>query len=146
MEEEQDYTTCTTCGAPIDAAAAALPATPCMQCGGTSRTHNVFIYEKIRVLDGWGWKGKNPGDKRPSFEGISKPSLSHRLGKLVHREVDIDRKADTYFEKVTDYETGEVIHECREPLSQHVGHGSAKRNAASDRLGEPPTPTEDPSA
>jgi hypothetical protein len=29
-------------------------------------------------------------------------------------------------EKVTDSTTGEVIHECNEPLDQHQGHGSAK--------------------
>lgn len=31
-----------------------------------------------------------------------------------------------YSEKVTDTETGEVIHECNEPLDQHQGHGAAK--------------------
>lgn len=130
MTDEQDHTTCSNCGEGIDDAAAALPATPCVRCGSTLRTHHVFIRETIRVLDGWGWKGRSSGDKRPSFEGSSKPSHSHRLGKLVHHERDIDRKVDTYFERVTDYDSGEVIHECREPLSQHVGHGSAKQKRA----------------
>jgi|TARA_B110001450_G_C17324859_1_gene360958 hypothetical protein len=33
---------------------------------------------------------------------------------------------DEYKEKVTDRETGEVIHHSEEPLSDHFGHGSAK--------------------
>ncbi|MBN8964201.1 MAG: hypothetical protein J0H89_02230 [Rhizobiales bacterium] len=33
---------------------------------------------------------------------------------------------DRYSEKVIDHHTGEIIHECHEPLSVHTGHGSAK--------------------
>jgi len=39
----------------------------------------------------------------------------------------IDRDNDIYHEVVTDPETGEVVHECREPLSQHRQHGTAKQ-------------------
>jgi hypothetical protein len=31
-----------------------------------------------------------------------------------------------YSEKVTDHETGDVIHECHEPFDKHQRHGSAK--------------------
>ena len=55
------------------------------------------------------------------------PSFSHRLGKLVLREQVIDRDNDVYFEKVTEYEDGSVIHHCEERLSEHQGHGSAKK-------------------
>jgi hypothetical protein len=30
-------------------------------------------------------------------------------------------------EHIVNPNTGEVIHHCEEPLSQHQGHGSAKR-------------------
>lgn len=33
---------------------------------------------------------------------------------------------DWYSEKITDPLTGEIIHECEEPLSEHKGHGDAK--------------------
>lgn len=36
-----------------------------------------------------------------------------------------------YSEKITDPETGEVLHERHEPLDQHQGHGSAKFKGAS---------------
>jgi hypothetical protein len=42
------------------------------------------------------------------------------------KERVIDREEDFYFERITDLETGEVIHHCEEPLSSHQGHGGAK--------------------
>lgn len=38
----------------------------------------------------------------------------------------VDREADRYTERLVDGETGEVIHDVDEPLSEHRGHGSAK--------------------
>ncbi len=38
----------------------------------------------------------------------------------------IDRDNDRYDEVVIDPETGEIVYECHEPLSEHWGHGSAK--------------------
>jgi hypothetical protein len=35
----------------------------------------------------------------------------------------LGRRANTYVEKVTDPINGDVIHECVEPLSEHVGRG-----------------------
>lgn len=55
------------------------------------------------------------------------PDYSYSREKHVHKQRIIDRDNDHYFEQVTDYETGEVIHHCEEPLSQHQGHGDAKR-------------------
>jgi hypothetical protein len=37
-----------------------------------------------------------------------------------------DRVKRWYHERVTDPETGEVVHECSEPLTNHRGHGSDK--------------------
>jgi hypothetical protein len=47
-------------------------------------------------------------------------------GALAKHERYISRGTDRYFEKVTMCETGEVVHECDEPLTDHQGHGSAK--------------------
>jgi hypothetical protein len=38
----------------------------------------------------------------------------------------IDRAGDWYEETVVDLATGETIHECSEPLSEHWEHGSAR--------------------
>lgn len=48
----------------------------------------------------------------------------------------IDRENDRYDEVVADPETGDIIHETHEPLSQHRGHGSARPQPASSRLPE----------
>jgi hypothetical protein len=39
----------------------------------------------------------------------------------------IDKENDFYKEEVIDPSTGEVIHHCEEKLSEHFGHGSAKK-------------------
>lgn len=74
-----------------------------------------------------GFKVKHPGQKKHHVEMKYGPSPSHRFGKPVNHERLIDRANDRYFEKVSNYETGEVIHHADEPLSKHQGHGSAKK-------------------
>lgn len=91
------------------------------------RIHNVSITENIIVRDGYGLKAKRPGQKKPYVEELSMPDYSYSREKQVLKQRVIDRDNDQYFEKVTDYETEEVIHHCEEPLSQHQGHGDAKR-------------------
>ena len=76
-------------------------------------------------------KVKNPGEKRPTIETSAVPDFNRDRAKLVHREQIIDRENDRYFERVTDYENGEIIHECEEPLSKHVDRGSAKKKRES---------------
>jgi len=70
---------------------------------------------------------KNPGETRPTIEVKAVPESNRALRRQVHVERIIDRENDRYFERVTDYETGEVIRECEEPLSKHVGRGNAKK-------------------
>jgi hypothetical protein len=72
------------------------------------------------------FKSRHPGEKKPHGEVRTGPELSTRLGKDVSKYRMIDREGDRYIEHVDDYQTGEVIHHNVEPLSAHVGHGSAK--------------------
>jgi len=122
-----DTTKCANCGAQVDPSGD----TPehrvsCGKCGSTKRNYYVSIAETLVARDGLGVKAKRPGDKRPYVEDLAVPEYSRSRGKVVHRQRVIDRDNDRYFEKVTDYETGDVIHHCEEPLSQHQGHGTAK--------------------
>ena len=122
-----DTVVCTDCGALIDTATDTPEnRTPCTACGKIRRTFNMFIEEKIILRDGLGMKAKRPGESRPYVEDKAMPSFSHRLGKHVLREQVIDRDNNRYFEKVSDYESGEIIHHSEEPLSEHRGHGTAK--------------------
>ena len=93
---------------------------------------NVTIVESVVARDGLGMKAKRPGQKKPYVESISTPSHSRCTGKVVHHERLIDRDNNRDEEKVTDYETGEIIHHQAEPLSEHFGHGSAKLKKTPD--------------
>ena len=53
----------------------------------------------------------------------------------MRRIMRIDRENDQYQEVVTDPSTGEAVHRCEEPLSQHTGHGDARAAAILTRLG-----------
>ena len=132
MNLSANRTECGNCLALLETARTeAEAATPCPHCGSTLRNVFVSIEERATARDGNGMKAKRQGQKRPFVESISLPNQSKILGKLVHHERLIDRDNDLYFERVTDYETGKVIHEQAEPLSQHVGHGSAKKRRGS---------------
>jgi hypothetical protein len=44
----------------------------------------------------------------------------HRLNRVIAK------RGNRYLEHIEDRETGEVVHHCEEPLSEHRGHGSAR--------------------
>ena len=48
-------------------------------------------------------------------------------GRVYWIEREIDRIANEYYERIVDKETGEVVREVHEPLTEHRGHGSARR-------------------
>ena len=108
---------------------------PCPECGSVYRTKHLTISDAIsfgnRIKGKTGDKiGKN---KRPSLEFISGDDLSRSLQKYVYRDYQVDRRNDNYYEIVRDKETGGIIHECNEPLSEHYGHGSAKSKKESHK-------------
>ena len=128
MSDLRVKTACLKCGAPIDTSLDAPEVRrPCPTCGKTLRSHDVALHlsaGSARV--GLEVKAKRPGGKKPHVELKIGPSFSRRLQKPVEHKRLIDRGNDVYIEEVTDYETAERIHETNEPLSLHIGHGSAK--------------------
>ena len=128
MTQGEDRTECAACGQRLaQARTEAEAALPCPACGSTGRNIFVSVTEAVVLRDGVGMKAKRVGQKKPFVESISVPSHSRKLGKLVHHERLIDRDNNLYHEKVTEYESGTTIHEQKEPLSEHVGHGSDRR-------------------
>lgn len=75
-------------------------------------------------------KPPQPGSK-PWLTTMSEPSWSHDRQKWVHREKTEDRRNNRYTETVMDPDTGEIIHQTDEPLTEHRGHGSAKKKKKS---------------
>jgi len=93
------------------------------------RSYTVTITDGIVFYDGHRARAKNPvlpSAKKLRFDTYSGVEHSHKYGKLVRVHRTIDKDKDWYSEQVVDLQTGEILHECNEPLSQHVGHGTAK--------------------
>lgn len=59
-------------------------------------------------------------------ESIPTPQAS-RDGAMARVDRVYDRTGDRYKEKVVDCQTGEVIHQTEERLTDHKGHGSDTR-------------------
>lgn len=122
-------TSCANCKAelPEDAPGADRP--PCPRCGSTVRSYTATLTDSIIAYDGHRAKAKNPAlpsAKKLRFDTYSGVEHSHRYGKLVRVHRTFDKDKDWYSEQVIDLQTGEVLHECQEPLSQHTGRGAAK--------------------
>lgn len=107
---------------PVDA-----EGTPCAACGSTSRLRKVALEGSVTPQATLGYKARHAGMQRPFVEGITGASWSRKFERWMQRLMHIDRERDTYEEKVTEPTTGQVIHHSAEPLSQHRGHGSARR-------------------
>lgn len=85
-----------------------------------------MISESITIRSEIALKHKRPGVKKPLSEQKHGDSLSTKLGRWMRRSRVVDRENDRYTETVVDPKTGEMVHHCDEPLSEHRGHGSAK--------------------
>ena len=105
---------------------------PCFGCGSTSRHFQVSVSDTIVFRTKLGAKARHPGKRKPFHEQVVGADLHRKSGKWMHLERLIDRENDWYSETVTDPETGEVVHECHEPLSEHKGHGSARQTGGKD--------------
>ena len=120
---------CARCGAGLDEREN-VPVenrTKCPECGSTSRLFKVTLSSTVRVTSSLSGKARSPDSRKPFVEFKSGDSYSWAHGiwaKLIRR---IDRRNNRYYEKVFDPETGDIIHFCDEPLSDHQGHGSARR-------------------
>lgn len=129
---------CKSCGAVFrgEDARAIVNAQPpvCVFCSGRTfkigmgvEDHAGPIHERARI------KVKDPSKRsreKIRVEVFVGDDLMKTTGRWMRKHRRTDRDADHYVETVTDPATGEVIHYCNEPLSQHQGHGSAKRVAA----------------
>ena len=89
-------------------------------------THKKHIAVTATGRPWLGMKHRVPGKRKPVAEYIFGYELFRLARKWVYKKRVIDRRNDRYTEDVTDPETGEVIHHCDEPLTEHRGDGPAK--------------------
>lgn len=132
VEESSRKVECKNCGAALPSDWARLENQPCPKCGSYTLRISLQVKADMSIRGLMKGKVKDPNHKlkrnRPSREvKAGTEPQKDRPSKWVCVYRDINREHDTYDEKVVDEETGEVLHECHERLSDHKGHGSAKR-------------------
>jgi len=112
---------CADCGATLKAEDDACP-----ECGSRNRRIKATLKAALESREFIRMKAKEGGRGKPFLEIRSGDSLFRKTGvwNRIHRI--IDRKNDRYYERIED-QSGNVIRLCDEPLSQHRGHGSAKK-------------------
>ncbi len=120
MSESKQSTFCGSCGQPVGE-------TSCPHCGSTLRAINVSVQETNGIREKLRLKGRQDGKKKPILEQVHGDDLQQRTGIWMKLSRVIDRQHDLYHETVTNPETKEIVHECKEPLSEHRWHGAAKR-------------------
>lgn len=106
---------------------------PCADCGSTSRHFQKSLSVTGTARTKLSMKARHATGGRPFLEQTVGDELHRKSGKWMKLERLIDRARNWYREVVTDPETGQTMHECQEPLSEHRGHGAAKRHK-----GQPP--------
>jgi hypothetical protein len=118
---------CGGCGVAVAGMAHQPDRTRCPRCGSTSRQINLSITEEIHLKEQLGMKAKDPGlpgKRKIRIEQLVGDDLHRNSGKWLKKVRIIDRENNRYFEEVVDPDSGEVMHRCEEPLSDHYGHGS----------------------
>ena len=101
--------------------------TPCPVCGDTARIHEVEARSTIVFRDHIRAEGRHKGRGKPFFDIRAGADFYYKEQEWCHLERIIDRDNNLYIEKITNPKTGQVIKEIKEPLTEHKGHGSAKK-------------------
>ncbi len=122
---------CGKCGITLDGASHEVDGKrqPCASCGASVRRFNVEITASIKLHDSLKFKHKDAG-RNMLAEGFSGDDLHYSSGKWMQKERLVDHKHNIYRERILNPETGDVVHFCEEPLSEHRGHGSDKAKRA----------------
>jgi hypothetical protein len=107
--------------------------TPCPSCGSLSRYHIRLADVRINVSPVESRvKAKRLGKGKPFIEQQAKHELFRETSEYHDVDRVIDREHNRYIEIIKDSKTGEVIRQCCELLSYHVGHGYAKHKGKKD--------------
>ena len=125
---------CGNCGRPLDEDRNEPNRQPCEECGSITRTVKRAASDEAEFKERLGLKVKDPlltGRNKFRVEQVCGDELRRASGTWVKKVRVIDRENDKYLEVVTDPVTGEIVHRCDEPLSEHFGHGSAKKSTES---------------
>jgi phage FluMu protein Com len=133
MDSSMDIkVTCSECGENLPSEwAHSTVEEKCPKCGSINKLIGLSITESVDFDLHENVKGKLKdrnfnSKKNPRYEFFEGDDLRKNDGKWMKKSRVIDKDNDKYKEVVTDPNSGEVIHENEESLSDHFGHGSAK--------------------
>jgi hypothetical protein len=134
-QEPNTNVSCSGCGASVRESGRIGDHKPCPSCGSTARTFAVTLIDKAEVHDSLGTKARHDdiGKVKPHRETFT--GFDYHRDSAEWRQVSrvVDREGDRYTERIVDA-GGNVVRNVDEPLSEHRGHGTAKRR------GFPPGP------
>jgi len=101
--------------------------TPCPSCGSKHHAIQRTIIDEINVVDITKTKSRHGTSGKPFRKTTDGSDLCRKTGQYMKKHQLIDRDNDLYEEIITDPETEQIIHHCKEPLSKHTGHGNARK-------------------
>ncbi len=98
----------------------------CVNCSSDRKTVHLMVEDEIKLYDQIKTKAKGKIDGRKTIQKQIDGYESSFNGNTVNKIRIIDSISDIYFEEIRDLD-GNIIHGCEEKLSEHKGHGSAKK-------------------
>ncbi len=102
----------------------------CLWCMKNTNTDiNISLHANTSVKTNLRLRCKRKGFKKFISEFLEGwfPSGDRKLKDGVHKTRSVDKEKDTYDEVIKEAKAGKVIHKCHEKLSDHIGHGDAKK-------------------
>ncbi len=102
---------------------------PCAKCGNAIKARYEKGNEFCVRVGGFKITSKPSDGGKWFYQGINKHSLfvkeneNHFIGRSINRDTN------EYYEKIFKIITWEIVREVKEPLTSHIGRGSAKQNA-----------------
>jgi hypothetical protein len=102
---------------------------PCARCGSLKKSIEVNLVDNLEFHHNERAKLRDPAcsaRKNPRIDSFSGYDLRKSDGRWIKKDRVIDKINNLYKEHIQDPKTGEIVRDVEEPLSDHVGHGSAK--------------------
>ena len=121
------YVKCNQCDSHFDVIVGFEKSMLCPVCDANDWDYNVTEEEKKQLRHKVKLKERNKKGEKPFRETTSGDELYKKTNKWQQIERIVNRQDDVYYEKITDIETGEVIKEVYEKLSEHKSHGADKK-------------------
>lgn len=123
---KERVTRCMDCHAVLDEEADGSPCPPCPHCGCTKRHIAITTEDTARIVVREDVRLDNKDPSRLSKDKLRRQlrtgdSLHHNSGKWMQREQEVNKDTNRYRKRVVNPETGEVLRDVDEPLTEHRG-------------------------